>query len=100
SGGPARDQLFSYTAEGGQAGTPLATEPFPLYDMALDAAGNLWATTGGGTPLELNPQTGAIIGQYGDGLTQSLAIQPSTGLIYVSSGKGIEIFNPTTQTFA
>ncbi len=99
SGGPARDQLFSFTAEGGQAGTPLATEPFPIYDMALDAAGNLWATTGGGPLLELNPQTGAIIGQYGDSLTQSLAIQPSTGLIYVSSGKGIEIFNPTTQSF-
>jgi len=99
SGGPARNQLFSFTAEGGPAETPLATEPFPIYDMALDTAGNLWATTGGGPLLELNPQTGAMIGQFGDSLTQSLAIQPGTGLIYVSSGKGIEIFDPTTRTF-
>ena len=99
SGGPARNELFDFTPEGGEAQTPLATEPFPIYDMALDAAGNLWATTGGGPLLELNPQTGALIGQFGDSLTQSLAIQPSTRLIYVSSGKGIEIFNPTTDTF-
>ncbi len=80
SGGPDRNELFSFTVAGGQATTPLATEPFPIYDMALDAAGNLWATTGGGPLLELDPQTGAILGQYGDSLTQSLAIQPGTGL--------------------
>ena len=67
--------------------------------MAFDAAGNLWATTGGGPLLQLDPQTGAILGQFGDSLTQALAIQPGTGLIYVSSGGGIEIFNPATQTF-
>ena len=44
-------------------------------------------TTGGGPLLELDPQTGAVLGQYGDSLTQTLAIQPGTGLIYVSSGE-------------
>jgi YD repeat-containing protein len=99
SGGPDRNQLFAFTAEGGEADTPLATEPFPIYDMALDASGHLWATTGGGPLLQLDPQTGAVLGTYGDSLTQSLAIQPGTGLIYVSSGGGIEVFNPTTQAF-
>ena len=77
SGGPDRNELFLFTAAGGQATTPLATEPYPIYDMALDASGNLWATTGGGPLVELDPQTGAILGQFGDSLTQSLAIQPS-----------------------
>ena len=100
SGGPDRNELFSFTSAGGQAGTPLATLPFPIYDMALDASGNVWATTGGGPLLELDAATGAILGQFGDSLTQSLAIQPGTGLIYVSSGSGVEIFNPVTDTFS
>ena len=99
SGGPARNQLFKFGAAGGQAGAPVATFAEPIYDMALDASGNIWATTGGGPLYELAPQTYAILGQFGDSLTQSLAIQPGTGLIYVSSGKGIEIFNPATDTF-
>ncbi|HWY88731.1 MAG TPA: pre-peptidase C-terminal domain-containing protein, partial [Gemmataceae bacterium] len=99
SGGPARNQLFEFGAAGGQAGTPVATFAEPIYDMALDAAGNIWATTGGGPLYELDPQTFAILGQFGDSLTQSLAIQPGTGLIYVSSGNGIEVFNPVTHAF-
>ncbi len=100
SGGPDRNELFLFTSAGGQAGTPLATLPYPIFDLALDASGNVWATTGGGPLLELNAATGAILGQYGDSITQSLAIQPDTGLIYVSSGDGIEIFNPATDTFS
>src|SRR5207302_1669131 len=42
----------------------------------------------------------AVLGQFGDSLTQSLAIQPATGLIYLSSGKGIEVFNPLTHAFS
>ena len=99
SGGPGRNQLFHFPADGGQAGVPLATLPVPIYDLALDAQGSLWAATGGGPLLQLDPQTGAILGQFGDGLTQALAIQPGTGLIFVSSGKGIETFDPVTSQF-
>src|SRR6516165_10733021 len=49
------------TTAGGQAGTPLATLPEPIYDMALDASGHIWATTGGGPLVELDPQTGAVL---------------------------------------
>ncbi len=99
SGGPGRNELFHLSSAGGAVGTPLATLPDPIYDMAFDSAGNLWATTGGGPLLELNPTTGSILGQYSDSLTQSLAIDPATGHIYVSSGQGVENFNPSTHTF-
>ncbi|RYD83809.1 MAG: APHP domain-containing protein, partial [Verrucomicrobiaceae bacterium] len=64
------------------------------------AQGGLWAATGGGPLLQLNPVTGQVIGEFGDGLTQALAIQPETGKIFVSSGSGVEVFDPVTQTFS
>src|SRR5256885_726724 len=39
SGGANRGQLFRFPREGGQAGTPLIELPYPIFDMALDAAG-------------------------------------------------------------
>ena len=101
SGGASRNQLFKFSSEGGQAGTPLATLPEPIYDLALDTSRNaIWAATGGGPLYELDATTGAVLAQFGDSLTQALAIQPGTGLIYVSSGNGIEVFDPTTQAFS
>ena len=99
SGGAARNQLFEFNSAGGVAGSPLATLPEPIYDMALDGSGNIWATSGGGPLLEFDAATGTTKAQFGDGLTQSLAIDPATGKIYVSSGNGIEIFDPATDKF-
>ncbi len=100
SGGPARNQLYQFPTTGGTAATPLATVPYPVFDMKFDAQGNLWAATAGGPLLQLDPNTGAILAQYGNDLTQTLAIDPKSGDIYVSSGNGIEKFDPTTQTFS
>lgn len=100
SGGANRGSLYKFSNTGGTANIPIATLPYPIFDLAFDKGGNLWATTGGGPLLQLNPQTGEIENQYGDSITQSLAIQPQTGEIYVSSGKGIEIFNSVTKTFS
>src|SRR5207249_2859500 len=61
--------------------------------------GRLWATTGGGPLLELDPFTGAVLNAYGDGLTIALAVEPRTNRIFVSSGHGVEIFDPAAQTF-
>jgi hypothetical protein len=69
SGGPTRGQLFHLSAEGGDAGTPFASLPFPIFDLAFDLAGNLWATTGGGPLVQLDPKTGEILGRFGDGVT-------------------------------
>ncbi|MBL8480671.1 MAG: putative Ig domain-containing protein, partial [Rhodocyclaceae bacterium] len=75
--------------------------PYPIYDLALDASGDfIWAATGGGPLLKLDAATGAIVERYGDGLTQTLAIQPGSGLIYIASGGGIEIFHPLTGSFS
>ena len=71
----------------------------PVFDMALGQDAVIWATTGGGPLLELDADTGIILAEYGDGLTQSLAIEQATGLIYVSSGAGIEIFDPASDSF-
>src|SRR5262249_28820053 len=99
SGGPGRNQLFRFPATGGAAGTPLATENYPIYNLTFDGHGRLWATTGGGPLLQLDPATGAVLHAYGDSLTVALAVDPSTGLIYVSSGGGVETFDPVTAQF-
>ncbi|MDM9385689.1 CARDB domain-containing protein [Chlorogloeopsis sp. ULAP01] len=99
SGGANRGSLYRFDKDGGAASTPIATLSQPIFDMAVDSNNTLWATTGGGPLLQLDLQTGKVVKQYGDSITQALAIQKETGLIYVSSGKGIEIFNPQTETF-
>ena len=49
--------------------------------------------------LLVDATSGAVVDRYsgpgGEPLTHALAIQPGTGLIYVSSGNGVEIFDPT-----
>ncbi|WP_460200674.1 putative Ig domain-containing protein, partial [Scytonema sp. NUACC21] len=102
SGGANRGSLYrfpSLTPSLPPSDTPIATLPQPIFDMAVDRNGVLWATTGGGPLLQLNSQTGNIVKSYGESITQALAIHPTTGSIYVSSGNGIEIFNPVTETF-
>ncbi|MGM0485754.1 MAG: putative Ig domain-containing protein [Planctomycetota bacterium] len=99
SGGPSRNLLYRFDMEGGVAEDPFAELPYPIFNLAFDNLGSLWATTGGGPLLQLDPETGEIIHEYGEGLTIALAIQPDSGLIYVSSGNGVEIFDPFTETF-
>jgi hypothetical protein len=99
SGGAARNELFHVPKNGGPAGTPLATLPYQIFALAFDNNGNLWATTGGGPLLQLDPTTGAMVNSFGDGITLALAVDPKTDQLYVSSGKGVEIFDPTTDSF-
>ncbi|WP_013334633.1 CARDB domain-containing protein [Gloeothece verrucosa] len=99
SGGANRGSLYRFSETGGPAGNPLSTLKYPIFDLALDREGSLWATTGGGPLVKLDVQSGQILQEYGDGLTQALAIDSQSGLIYVSSGDGIEIFNSISGTF-
>ncbi len=99
SGGVARNQLYRFGLEGGVSDVPLVTLDDPIYGMAFDSQGRLWATTGGGPLLQLDPETGSILARYGDGLTMALAVEPGTDRIFVSSRGGIEIFDPTNETF-
>ena len=99
SGGKNRGSLYKVDRIGGKVGSPLIELPYPVFEMELDSQGYIWATTGGGPLLQLDSSTGEIINEYGDSITQSLAVDKETGLIYLSSGNGIEIFDPATETF-
>jgi subtilase family serine protease len=100
SGGSSRSCLYRFDETGGQVGTPWAELDYPIFNMAFDAMGQLWATTGGGPLLQLDPMTGEILNQFGDGLTIALAIEPGTDVIFVSSNQGVEIFDPATHLFS
>lgn len=110
SGGPGRNLLYKFDATGGEALESWAEVPHPIFNLAFDPQGRLWATTGGGPLLELDPDTGEIIDQHGDGITTALAVHPQTGELYVAAGAvwsggvagvggGVEIFDPVTETF-
>ncbi|MEM9272984.1 MAG: CARDB domain-containing protein, partial [Cyanobacteria bacterium P01_F01_bin.143] len=99
SGGRNRGSIYQIDRVGGDVGRALIELPVPIFDLELDENNTLWATTGGGALLQLDSSTGEIISQYGEGITQALAIDPETGLIYLSSSNGIEIFDPIAETF-
>ena len=113
SGGASRSSLYRFGRDGGEALNPWVDLPYPVFNLAFDGQGRLWATSGGGPLLELDPDTGAILAEHGDGITMAMAIDPSSGLIYVASGAvwsggvngeyggagGVQVFDPETKTF-
>ncbi|TAK53398.1 MAG: hypothetical protein EPO25_10765, partial [Gammaproteobacteria bacterium] len=99
SGGSNRGALYRFDETGGRALNPFIVFDEPIYDLAYDRDGQLWAVTGGGELLQLDPAGFAILGRYGESLTQALAVDPGSGELYVSSGDGIEIFDPHTHQF-
>jgi VCBS repeat-containing protein/YD repeat-containing protein len=99
SGGGNRGALYLFDQDGGRALAPEVQLDVPVYDLAYDARGGLWATSGGGALLELDAGTLQILNRYGDGLTQSLAFDAAKGVFYVSSAGGIERFDPSKRSF-
>ncbi len=101
SGGAGRNSLWEFTRAGGSAATtaPLATLAEPIYDMAFDSNGQLWATSGGGPLLQLDPNSGQIVASYGEGIELGLAADPHSDILYVASSDGIQIFNTVTHVF-
>ena len=99
SGGKGRNQLFRFTLAGGAASTPLATLDVPIYDLVFDPSGQLWATTGGGPLVQIDPDSGRIVNRYRDGVTLGLAADAKSGNLYVSTGNGVDIFDPRTQSW-
>ncbi|MDH5500886.1 MAG: pre-peptidase C-terminal domain-containing protein, partial [Gammaproteobacteria bacterium] len=97
SAGTLRNEVFRFGKDGGRSTTPLFTLDAPVLDMAVDAYGQLWVMTGNEL-LQIDADSGAILrqisGPNNEPLTHALAIQAGTGKIYVSSGNGIEIFDP------
>ena len=97
SNGAARNSLYRLSDQGGAIGNPVAIETeFPIYDMAVDTQGRVWATTGGGPLVRLDPATGAVLARYGPDAARGLAVDPLTGDIFYSSNEGIMRLNPFT----
>ncbi len=48
-------------------------------------------------PKSIAKTSGAIIGRHGESITQAIAADPASGKLYVSSGDGVEIFDPATS---
>ena len=99
SGGASRNQLYRFSAAGGQADQVWAELDHPIFNLAFDLSGRLWATTAGGPLLELDPTDGRILASHGEGITMGLAVDPESGDIIVGSRHGIERFDPTTESF-
>jgi hypothetical protein len=98
SGGADRGWLYRISSDGVAEAEPFARLGEPIYDLALGKDGRLWATTGGNALVELEPETGSVLGRFGDSITQSVAIADD-GTIYVSTADGIAIFNPEDGSF-
>ena len=94
SGGPNRGSIWRFDRRGGVAGEALAVLDVPIFNMAFDLEGRLWATTGGGALVRLDPVTGQILDRFADGVTIALAIDPDDGTIYVLTNNGISVFDP------
>ncbi len=99
SGGANRGQIFRFGHDGGDATTPWVSLDDPIFNLAFDSEGRLWATTGGGALLQLDAETGAVVNRFGDGITIALAVEPGSDRLFVSSNNGIEIFDPATGLF-
>ena len=95
---PSASRIF-FAATARVAGAALATLNHPIYDLAFDAAGRLWASTGGGPLLELDPATGGIRNAYGDGVQLGLAVDDVNHRLFVSTARGVEIFDTETHQF-
>ena len=67
SGGVARNEIYRFGLEGGSAATPLTVLDYPIYNLAFDPQGRLWATTGGGPLLQLSDESGQVVAQHADG---------------------------------
>ncbi|WP_372897880.1 CARDB domain-containing protein, partial [Stieleria sp.] len=99
SGGLGRNFLYEVSIEGGSVGNAIAELSHPIFDLEFAPSGGLWATTGGGPLLLLNAETGAVEREFGEGITQTLAIDPSSGDIFVSTSRGVDRFDPISEMF-
>src|SRR6185369_6945257 len=87
--GAGRNGLYRLSSAGGSVGAPVALNTsFPVYDIEVDRVGRLWATTGGGPLIQLDPNTGAVLAQYGPDGARGLAVDTLTDNIFFSSNEG------------
>ncbi len=96
SGGSGRNQLYRINATTGQP-TKLGSANTPIYELVFDAAGQLWASTGGEGLLQLDPTSGAVLDRIGSGISLGLAAIPGQNAIYVATTGGISRLDTATR---
>ncbi|HDR14303.1 MAG TPA: hypothetical protein ENN79_02220, partial [Desulfobacteraceae bacterium] len=99
SGGSGRNQLWRVSPAGGSAGASAATLDVPIFQMLFDSQGLLWASTGGGPIVRLDPVSGRIMERFGDGIGPGIALHPTSGDIYCATASGVSVFDPVAGTF-
>jgi subtilase family serine protease len=99
SGGAGRNQLFRIAVGGTTSAQAFATLDSPVFALAFDRDGTLWATTAGGSLLELDATSGAILERYSIGVSLGLAADPNASRLYVATGDGVQVFDTTRRTF-
>jgi large repetitive protein len=101
AGGANRGEVWRFSRDGGSAAEaqPWARFEEPIFNMAFDDDGRLWATTGGGALLRIDADTGTVAARYGSGITIALAVEPERGRIFVSTNAGVSVFDPLTGQF-
>ncbi|MEL6108114.1 MAG: putative Ig domain-containing protein, partial [Planctomycetota bacterium] len=97
SGGAGRNELFRIDPSSGQTSSLASGVRSPIYDLAFDASGQLWASTGGEGLLQLDPTTGAVLDTIGAGISLGLAAVPGETLLYVATTSGISQLDTATR---
>ena len=102
SGGQGRDELYVVDPVAGETSLQRLSGYLggtPIYELAFDASGQLWASTGGEGLLQLDPTNGAILDQIGAGVALGLAAIPGETGLYVSTTAGISRFDTAARRF-
>ena len=98
SAGELRNEVFRFGKDGGRSTTPLFELDSPVLDMAVDALGQLWVMTGGELLLvdadQRRRDRAPHRARRRPARRTPSPSTPTAGEIYVSSGNGIEIFDP------
>ncbi|WP_372898721.1 putative Ig domain-containing protein, partial [Stieleria sp.] len=102
SGGAGRNELYkvgqtSSSPSAGLRKLEAYATTTPIYELAFDASGQLWASTGGEGLLQLDPNTGAVLDRIGAGIALGIAAIPGQTALYVSTTGGISRFDTATR---
>ncbi|MFP4283657.1 MAG: hypothetical protein ACLFU2_13635, partial [Opitutales bacterium] len=100
SAGAGRNALYRIPPGGNQTAMPLAVLDTPVYDLVFDRDGQLWATSGGGQLLLLDPANGQILERIGTGVTLGLAADPASSRLFVATAEGVQVFDTLSRRFS
>ncbi|MEM1067288.1 MAG: putative Ig domain-containing protein [Planctomycetota bacterium] len=100
TGGRSRNELYRFDLQGGtlEDATRTYVLPVPVYDLVFDGQGRLWATTGGGALVSIDPASGAI----SDGgiasasrvtATLGLEVSPDGDRLFFATHDGISVLD-------